>query len=121
MQDQPAPTKAETPVVENAFPVVTPLAAEQSASAGKEDPKDKGNPRPQDKKPPAGKSAPTKEKALAATEQPPAFRDATRVVEEEIIYLNLSELHLFKNHPFGVRDDAEMQGLVESVKAAGIN
>ena len=35
--------------------------------------------------------------------------------------LNLSELHPFKNHPFGVRDDVEMQGLVESVKAAGVN
>lgn len=42
-------------------------------------------------------------------------------MKEEIVYLNLSELHLFKNHPFGVRDDAEMQGLVESVKAAGVN
>ncbi len=37
-------------------------------------------------------------------------------MKEEIVYLNLSELHLFKNHPFGVRDDAEMQELVESVK-----
>ena len=37
------------------------------------------------------------------------------------MYLNLTELHPFKNHPFGVRDDAEMQGLVESVKAAGVN
>ena len=41
--------------------------------------------------------------------------------KEEIVYLNLSDLHPFKNHPFGVRDDAEMQGLVESVKAAGVN
>ena len=59
--------------------------------------------------------------APAATEQPPAPRDAARGVKEEIVYLNLSELHPFKNHPFGVRDDAEMQGLVESVKAAGVN
>ncbi|WP_074142461.1 ParB/RepB/Spo0J family partition protein [Clostridioides difficile] len=41
--------------------------------------------------------------------------------KEEIVYLNLSELHPFQDHPFGVRDDAEMQGLVESVKAAGVN
>ena len=47
--------------------------------------------------------------------------DATRAEKEEIVYLNLSDLHPFKNHPFGVRDDAEMQGLVESVKAAGVN
>ncbi len=86
---------------------------------------DKAKPQPRDKmsqsKPPAGKGAPVKAEAPAATEQPPAPRDATRGVKEEIVYLNLAELHPFKNHPFGVRDDAEMQGLVESVKAAGVN
>ena len=56
-----------------------------------------------------------------ATPEPSAPRDATRAEKEEIVYLNLSDLHPFKNHPFGVRDDAEMQGLVESVKAAGVN
>ena len=211
VQDQPAPAKAEAPVVEDASPVVTPPAAEQPAPAGKEAPKDKdtpapsmegtpqpgkdekqatipgmgdpapagkvvdftaaregaakgkptektaapdkdkqadktkdaakprrgrppkadkaapdkAKPQPRDKmsqsKPPAGKGAPVKAEAPAATEQPPAPRDATRGVKEEIVYLNLSELHPFKNHPFGVRDDAEMQGLVESVKAAGVN
>ena len=55
------------------------------------------------------------------TPEPSAPRDATRPVKEEIVYLNLSDLHPFKNHPFSVRDDAEMQGLVESVKAAGVN
>ncbi|MPM09480.1 Nucleoid occlusion protein [bioreactor metagenome] len=55
-------------------------------------------------------------------EQPPVPRDATRSEEpEQIVYLNLSELHAFKNHPFGVRDDAEMRSLVESVKAGGVN
>lgn len=86
---------------------------------------DKAKPQPRDKmsqsKPPAGKGAPAKAEAPAATDQPPASRDAARGVKEEIVYLNLSELHPFKNHPFGVRDDAEMQGLVESVKAAGVN
>ncbi|WP_419509843.1 ParB/RepB/Spo0J family partition protein, partial [Candidatus Allofournierella excrementavium] len=86
---------------------------------------DKAKPQPRDKmsqsKPPAGKGAPATAEAPAATEQPPAPRDATRGMKEEIVYLNLSELHPFKNHPFGVRDDAEMQGLVESVKAAGVN
>ena len=86
---------------------------------------DKAKPQPRDKlsqsKPPAGKGAPAKAEAPAATEQPPTPRDAARGVKEEIVYLNLSELHPFKNHPFGVRDDAEMQGLVESVKAAGVN
>lgn len=86
---------------------------------------DKAKPQPRDKmsqsKPPAGKGVPATAEAPAATEQPPAPRDAARGVKEEIVYLNLSELHPFKNHPFGVRDDAEMQGLVESVKAAGVN
>ena len=59
--------------------------------------------------------------APAAPEQPAAPRDATRAEKEEIVYLNLSELRPFKNHPFGVRDDAEMQGLVESVRASGVN
>ena len=92
--------------------------------AGKAAP-DKAKPQPRDKmsqsKPPAGKGVPAETEAPAATEQPPAPRDAARGVKEEIVYLNLSELHPFKNHPFGVRDDAEMQGLVESVKAAGVN
>ena len=86
---------------------------------------DKAKPQPWDKmsqsKPPAGKGAPATAKAPAATKQPPTPRDATRGVKEEIVYLNLSELHPFKNHPFSVRDDAEMQGLVELVKAAGVN
>ena len=56
---------------------------------------------------------------VEVTPEPLAPRDATRAEKEEIVYLNLSDLHPFKNHPFGVRDDAEMQGLVESVKAAG--
>ena len=43
------------------------------------------------------------------------------VPKKEIVYLNPSDLHPFKNHPLGVRDDAEMQGLVESVKAASVN
>ncbi len=51
-----------------------------------------------------------------ALEPPPQPRDATRAEKEEIVYLKLSELFPFKDHPFGVRDDAEMKGLVESVK-----
>ena len=72
-------------------------------------------------KPLVGKGAPVKAEPPAATEQPPATRDAAHGVKEESVYLNLSELHPFKNHPFGVRDDAEMQGLVKSIKAAGVN
>ncbi|WP_277103011.1 ParB N-terminal domain-containing protein, partial [Clostridium phoceensis] len=75
--------------------------------------------------PPAkSKTGPTEKppvKPEAPVPEPPAPRDASRGEKEEIVYLNLSDLYPFKDHPFGVRDDAEMQGLVESVKAAGVN
>ncbi|WP_138311620.1 MULTISPECIES: ParB/RepB/Spo0J family partition protein [unclassified Clostridium] len=64
---------------------------------------------------------PAPAKTEAPVPEPPAPRDASRGEKEEIVYLNLSDLYPFKDHPFGVRDDAEMQGLVESVKAAGVN
>ena len=72
-----------------------------------------------------GQTAPAKEEAPAAPppapEQAAEPRDATRAEKEEIVYLNLSELFPFKDHPFGVRDDAEMKGLVESVKDNGVH
>ena len=49
------------------------------------------------------------------------LKDATRADKEEVVYLDLSELHAFKDHPFKVREDAEMQSLVESVKTGGVN
>lgn len=104
-----------------------PAKADKAAPAEK--PKQPRDKMPQSKKAP-GKEAPippkrevpSKEAKAPEQEQPAAPRDATRSAEpEQIVYINLSELHPFKNHPFGVRDDAEMQGLVESVKAAGVN
>lgn len=70
------------------------------------------------KKPP---EKPVPAKTEAPPPEPPGPRDASRGEKEEIVYLNLSDLYPFKGHPFGVRDDAEMQGLVESVKTAGVN
>ena len=96
-------------------------AAKDEKTAVKQKPpteKDK-NAKPGRGRPPKdGKAAPA---GTEVTPEPSAPRDATRAEKEEIVYLNLSDLHPFKNHPFGVRDDAEMQGLVESVKAAGVN
>ena len=89
---------------------------------GKAAPDKAKSPKPRDKK---SQSKPIPEKPAVdkggaptgaeVTPEPSAPRDATRAEKEEIVYLNLSDLHPFKNHPFGVRDDAEMQGLVESV------
>ena len=66
-------------------------------------------------------AAPEEKAAPPAPEVPPAPRDATRAEKEEIVYLDLSDLHPFKDHPFGVRDDAEMKSLVESVRNGGVN
>ncbi|WP_312279676.1 ParB/RepB/Spo0J family partition protein [Oscillibacter sp.] len=72
-------------------------------------------------KPP--KSKPTQEEPPTPVqpETPPEPLDATRPGEmEQIIYLNLSDLHPFKNHPFEVRNDEEMQAMVSSVKDKGV-
>ncbi|NLU24424.1 MAG: ParB/RepB/Spo0J family partition protein, partial [Clostridiales bacterium] len=52
---------------------------------------------------------------------PPEPIDATRPGEvEQIVYLNLSELHPFKDHPFQVKTDEEMRALVSSVQDKGV-
>ena len=103
-----------------------PAKADKAPAEKPKQPRDKMS---QSKKAPA-KEAPIppkpeatpKEAKTPEQEQPAVPRDATRSAEpEQIVYINLSELHPFKNHPFGVRDDFEMKGLVESVKASGVN
>lgn len=65
------------------------------------------------------KKTPEKEETPAPEPEPP--QEAPRKGEpEQIVFLNLSELHAFKNHPFGVRDDEEMRAMVESVKDKGV-
>ena len=88
---------------------------------------------PKQSKAPKDKSAPAKapkEKTPAKPEppapkaEPPAKAEpvaAPRSKElEQVVYIKLSELHPFKNHPFQVRDDDEMRAMVESVKDKGI-
>lgn len=68
----------------------------------------------------AKKPAPAKE-AAPPPEKPPEPREAPRSGEkEEIVYIKLSELHPFKDHPFQVRKDEEMAAMVESVKDKGV-
>lgn len=56
-----------------------------------------------------------------APELPTEPREAPRPGEQEqIVYLNLSELYAFKDHPFQVRNDEEMAAMVESVKDKGV-
>lgn len=57
----------------------------------------------------------------AKQETPPEPKEAPRPGEQEqIVYLNLSELFAFKDHPFQVRNDEEMAAMVESVKDKGV-
>ena len=75
------------------------------------------------KTPKAPKEKPTEVEPPAPPqpETPPEPMDATRPGEaEQIVYLNLSELHPFKNHPFEVRNDEEMRAMVSSVQDKGV-
>lgn len=73
---------------------------------------------PTAEKPGHDSQAPVQEAAPAA---PPEPKEAPRQGEpEQIVHLNLSDLHTFKNHPFQVRDDEEMRAMVESVKDKGV-
>lgn len=72
---------------------------------------------PKDKAP--VKSEPPAQKAEAPAKAEPVAAPRSQEVEQ-VVYIKLSELHPFKNHPFQVRDDDEMRAMVESVKDKGI-
>ncbi len=115
-QDAPAGAPGEVSVSADQ---IEKLMAEQRA-AGRAEVEKNEPPEPEQPSTPAPEEKDAREEAPTvpppAPEQPSQPRDATRAEKEEIVYLKLSELFPFKDHPFGVRDDAEMKGLVESVK-----
>lgn len=105
-KEPPAPTKAPKQrkvTKDKAAPAKT-----DSAKAVKA-PKDKASAKSE---PPASKAEPP------AKAEPVAAPRSQEV--EQVVYIKLSELHPFKNHPFQVRDDDEMRAMVESVKDKGI-
>ena len=60
-------------------------------------------------------------KAPVQAETPAAPAEAPRPgKEEQIVYIKLSELHAFKNHPFQIRNDEEMKAMVSSVRDKGV-
>ena len=70
----------------------------------------------------ASGQTPAKEDAPPVPAAPEPPRDANRINEKEtIVYIDHSELHPFKNHPFQVRDDDAMKTLVTSVKERGVD
>lgn len=82
-------------------------------------PKKERKPRAEKQELAAVKKAPVKEEIPAPESEPP--KEPPRKGEtEQIVFLNLSELHAFKNHPFQVRDDDEMRAMVESVRDKGV-
>lgn len=116
---QPKPSAKDTVKKEPPAPAKAP---KQSKA-----PKDKAAPAKADStkaaKAPKDK-APAKAEPPASKAEPPAKAEpvaASRSQEvEQVVYIKLSELHPFKNHPFQVRDDDEMRAMVESVKDKGI-
>ena len=86
------------------------------------EPKKERKPRIEKQKPAGEKKEPAKEETPAPEpDQPPEPKEALRKGEaEQIVFINLSELHAFKNHPFQVRADEEMRAMVESVKDKGV-
>jgi ParB-like chromosome segregation protein Spo0J len=83
------------------------------------EPKKERKPRMEKQKPAAEKKEPAAPAPEPIAPQEP--KEVPRKGEaEQIVFINLSELHAFKNHPFGVRDDEEMRAMVESVKDKGV-
>ena len=71
--------------------------------------------------PKAAKGTPEVKAPVQPEAPPPAPVEAPRPQkEEQIVYLKLSDLHAFKDHPFQVRNDEEMRAMVSSVKDKGV-
>lgn len=119
--EQEAPGGGEPGAAEKAKPGRAAKKEKAPTEKAKAPKKEKVPHAPKDKGGGGGPASGPAAGAPPVPEQPPEPRDASRGGEEKIVYLNLSELHAFKNHPFKVRDDVEMQALVESVKDKGVH
>ena len=116
-KDKAAPTKKEpTAKKEKAGQkTATATKAEKFSPAGKAAKAEKA---PQPQKP--AKAAPEAKPAAQPEKAAQAPTEAPRRGDEQIVYLKLSDLHAFKNHPFQVRNDEEMRAMVSSVKDKGV-
>ena len=107
-----APKQSKAPK-DKAAPAKTD-AAKSSASKAKPEKTAKSS----KSKTPAKTEPPAQETVPPAKTGPVAAPRSNEV--EQVVYIKLSELHPFKNHPFQVRDDEEMRAMVSSVKDKGI-
>lgn len=119
-QDDKEPTKASAEK-ESSKQDKAAQKPEKSEKSEKTAPTDRAKkPEKSPKAPTPSKSAP-EAKAPIQPETPPAPAEAPRPgKDEQIVYLKLSDLHAFKNHPFQVRNDEEMKAMVSSVKDKGV-
>ncbi len=116
-KEKAAPPKKEPTAKKEKAGQKTAMAtkAEKSSPAGKAAKAEKA---PQPQKP--AKAAPEAKPASQPEKASQAPTEAPRRGDEQIVYLKLSDLHAFKNHPFQVRNDEEMRAMVSSVKDKGV-
>jgi len=127
---QPKPAEAsQPPKAEETKPTPTPLKTTDDKTAAKPPTTAKPSaPKPkEDEKKTRAARPPTgvaKDKPIAEKkepEAPPIPQSAPRPKEaEKIVYLKLSDLLPFKNHPFQVKNDNEMAAMVDSIKDKGV-
>ena len=120
-QEQPPKRRGRPPKedkAKSAAPAQKEAPGKKDKAAQKPAPTKKGEKAP--KAPSPAKGAP-EVKAPVQAETPAAPAEAPRPgKEEQIVYIKLSELHAFKNHPFQVRNDEEMKAMVSSVRDKGV-
>ena len=146
VDDPKVPPKTETPSVDGKQtepkppePPKPPVEKQKEQDGKGKPPEPKKSEKPEQKKPPQPKKPPhqkpeakkkSTKKADAEKGDPPQAEPPTSPPEpraapgseekEEIVYLNLSDLHPFKDHPFQVKQDEEIGALVETVKDKGV-
>lgn len=121
MQEQPQKRRGRPPKEDKAkaaAPAQKEAPGKKGKAAQKPAPAKKTEKAPKASKP--SKATP-EVKAPVQAETPAAPTEAPRPgKEEQIVYIKLSELHAFKNHPFQVRNDEEMKAMVSSVRDKGV-
>ena len=120
-QEQPEKRRGRPPKEDKAkaaAPTQKEAPTKKGKTAQKPAPAKKAEKAPKAPKP--AKGAP-EVKAPVQAETPAAPAEAPRPAkDEQIVYIKLSELHAFKNHPFQVRNDEEMKAMVSSVRDKGV-
>ena len=120
-QEQPEKRRGRPPKEDKAkaaAPTQKEAPTKKGKTAQKPAPAKKAEKAPKAPKP--AKGAP-EVKAPVQAETPAVPAGAPRPAkDEQIVYIKLSELHAFKNHPFQVRNDEEMKAMVSSVRDKGV-